>query len=326
MLRSSLALSILTQQPLRMINVRAKRNKPGLQAQHLASVQAAASICNATISGDRLGSTSISFHPGPVNAGNYHFKIGTAGATALVLHTIYLPLLLRAEGPSEVRIEGGTHALMAPSAEYLTTTWAGYLQTLGASIEVKVVRPGFFPRGGGLLEVKIAPSKLTGLQLTQQVEAPQPPELLATIGGKLPEHIAQRMLTRARQCLGDTTAGRIVLHPHTKSEGVVFSVISHYGPVSTVFFALGARGKPAEAVADEAVAEFEAYRASGCPVDPHAADQLLLPVVFAQGPTSYRTSAITQHLLTQRDVIQQFMKRTVRITGNLGEQGQIDVE
>jgi RNA 3'-phosphate cyclase len=315
MLRTSLALSMLTGQPVKLVHIRAKRSKPGLQAQHLASVQAAKTVCNATTSGDQLGSQTVTFHPNDVNGGSYYFKIGTAGATALVLHTIYLPLLLKAKEPSDVRIEGGTHALMAPSGEYLTTTWAGYLRQLGAQLEVNIARPGFFPKGGGLLEAKITPSKLTGWQAPEVTPSPAV-ELLATLGGKLPEHIGTRMLARARERLGQNTLGGVERYPHSKSEGVVFSVIARQHDMPTVFFALGARGKPAETVADEAVTDYETHVATGCPVDPHAADQLLLPLVFAQGESRYRTSEVTQHLLTQRDVIGQFMDRGVRIEGD----------
>jgi RNA 3'-terminal phosphate cyclase (ATP) len=315
MLRSSLALSMLTRQPVKLVHIRAKRSKPGLQAQHLASVQAAKTVCNATVSGDQLGSQTVTFHPNEVNGGNYYFKIGTAGATALVLHTIYLPLLLRAKEASEVRIEGGTHALMAPSGEYLTATWVGYLRLLGAHLDVDIARPGFFPKGGGLLEARITPSKLTGWQ-SPEVAATPTVELLATLGGKLPEHIGTRMLARAREQLGLNTPGKVVLFPHTKSEGVAFSVIARQHSVPGVFFALGARGKPAESVADEAVAEYETHLKTGFAVDPHAADQLLLPLMFAGGTSRYRTSEVTQHLLTQRDVIGQFLDRGVEIAGN----------
>ena len=142
MLRSSLALSILTKQPVRLQNIRARRPKPGLQAQHLASVQAAASISNAEVSGASIGSQSITFAPQSVAAGDYVFKIGTAGATVLLLHTVYLPLLLQGKATSTLRIEGGTHALAAPSAEYVIHTWRCYLQAFGADIQLAMVRPG----------------------------------------------------------------------------------------------------------------------------------------------------------------------------------------
>src|SRR4051812_12886624 len=108
-LRSSLALSILTGRPVRFQNLRARPAKTGLQTQHLRSVLPAAEICSATALGAELQSQFLTFIPGEVAAGDYHFQIGTAGATTLVLHTVYLPLILRGGGSSSVRVEGGTH-------------------------------------------------------------------------------------------------------------------------------------------------------------------------------------------------------------------------
>lgn len=328
MLRTGLALSILTQQPVRFVNIRAKRSKPGLQAQHLASVQAAASICGATLSGDALGSQSISFHPGTVQAGDYYFKIGTAGATTLVLHTVYLPLLLRGKATSTLRIEGGTHALMAPSGEYVTHTWAGYLQAFGANIEVQISKPGFFPKGGGILQATIQPSPtLVSLQATDELDTKRGPvECLATIGGKLPASIGERIVKQIQQRLGMQCAGNVVQHPHAKSEGVVATIFDKRGNIPSVFYALGARGKPSEKVADEAVDAYLAHRETGCAVDPHGADQILLPLAFARGSSAYTVSAVTQHLLTHCDLITRFVQRKIDIEGEIDQPGQVVVQ
>ncbi|MCI0376216.1 MAG: hypothetical protein L0215_01285, partial [Gemmataceae bacterium] len=164
-LRTSLALSLITRQPFRLCRIRAKRSKPGLQAQHLACVQAAAQIGNARARGDHLGSQELTFEPGEVNAGAYHFRIPTAGATALVLHAIYLPLAL-ANGPSEISIEGGTHVKAAPCFHFLDVTWRAYLDQLGIKIELQLDRFGFYPRGGGAIRARIeGNARLSGLQL-----------------------------------------------------------------------------------------------------------------------------------------------------------------
>src|SRR5713226_3877292 len=99
-LRTSLALSLLTGKAFHLFNIRAGRAKPGLQPQHLMSVRAAAAIGQAQTRGASRDSTDLVFEPGQVSSGRYHFAIGTAGATGLVLHTVYLPLALCGEGPS----------------------------------------------------------------------------------------------------------------------------------------------------------------------------------------------------------------------------------
>jgi RNA 3'-terminal phosphate cyclase (ATP) len=158
MLRSSLALSILTRTPIHLTNIRAKRPKPGLQAQHLQSVRAAATISSAQVEGDAIASQSLRFAPGDVQAGNYHFAIGTAGATALVLQTIALPLALRGAAASHVVISGGTHVKVSPCFHFLDTTWRAYLELAGLRVKVKLRRPGFYPRGGGVIEATIEPA------------------------------------------------------------------------------------------------------------------------------------------------------------------------
>src|SRR5437899_4671041 len=122
-LRTSLALSILTSRPFKLINIRAKRTRPGLQPQHLMCVRAAGAICGAIYKGASVGSSVLYFEPGDVKSGTYTFSIGTAGATGLVLHTVYLPLALRGREPSTVTITGGTHNPHAPCFHFNETTW-----------------------------------------------------------------------------------------------------------------------------------------------------------------------------------------------------------
>src|SRR5215475_4472130 len=118
-LRTSLALSLITGKAFHLHNLRAGRSKPGLQPQHLMSVRAAATIGQAKLRGATRGSQDLVFEPGAVQPGKYRFPIGTAGATGLVLHTVYLPLALRASGPSEVTLEGGTHVRASPCYHFL---------------------------------------------------------------------------------------------------------------------------------------------------------------------------------------------------------------
>src|SRR4051794_14489103 len=201
-LRTSLALSLLTGQPFRLRKVRANRKpKPGLQPQHLASVRAAAKIGRATVIGDTVGSSQLTFEPGPVSAGRFHFDIGTAGATALVLHTVYLPLAV-AGGPSEIVLEGGTHNEKAPCFHFLQTTWRAYLARLGLAVSIEMKRPGFYPRGGGLLVAQIHPWTVRKpLKLPGPVNLEKATVLSAAAG--LPSHVNNRQARRATVRLRD---------------------------------------------------------------------------------------------------------------------------
>jgi RNA 3'-terminal phosphate cyclase (ATP) len=141
-LRSALALSILTGTPFRLVNIRANRKPPGLKAQHAAAIKAAAAISGARFKGGQVGSNRLEFEPGEVVAGSHRFAIGTAGATGMVLHTVYLPLALRGEWDSELSIVGGTHGTTSPIFEFLRDTWAAHLRRMGIVVEVDLVRRG----------------------------------------------------------------------------------------------------------------------------------------------------------------------------------------
>ena len=324
-LRSSLALSLLTGKPFRLRNIRANRKpKPGLRPQHLMSVRAAAQIGQAKISGADVGSSTLTFEPGPVTPGRYQFAIGTAGATALVLHTIYLPLAL-CGGPSEIVLEGGTHVEKAPCFHFLQTTWRAYLKRLGINISLEMKRPGFYPRGGGLVVAHLQPCPaVRPLQLTHEIEVKS--ATIMSAGAGVPDHVATRQGRRAMVKL--RAAGIPSEVTHEEWEGGPGSVLTVTldAPVPTLFFGLGARGKPAEAVADEALDEVLPFLQTKAPVDPHSADQLLLPLCFAAGPSAYRVSEVTPHLTTNAAVIGLFLDRDIQIEGEHGKSGVMKVE
>src|SRR5262245_42112902 len=167
-LRSSLALALLTGQGFRLRNIRARRSPPGLRPQHLMSVLAAAEVGRAETRGASVGSASLDFVPHSVRAGDYHFRIGTAGATGLVLHTVHLPLALQ-DAPSTVTIEGGTHNDHSPCFHFLATTWREYMTHIGLPLKLTMDRPGFYPRGGGRIVANIpGGGRPRSLTLTQR--------------------------------------------------------------------------------------------------------------------------------------------------------------
>ena len=320
-LRTSLALSLLTGKGFHLSNIRAGRSKPGLQPQHLMCVRAAATIGQAQVRGASKGSSELRFEPGTIIPGKYHFAIGTAGATSLVLHTVYLPLAL-AGAASELTIDGGTHVRACPCFHFLDTTWRGYMKLLGLEVEVKMRRPGFYPRGGGLLQGHIEPCKrLHGLRLDHITPAARIIGFSAVAG--LPEHIARRQAQRACKRLHS-----LGLPVHVNEEiwqggpGSVLALILNTQPVPTMFFSLGERGKPAERVADEAVAQVVRFhQAETNAMDEHSADQILLPLAMAEGPSTFAVATITSHLLTNAAVICQFLEREIRVEGREGEPG-----
>ncbi|HEV3387024.1 MAG TPA: RNA 3'-terminal phosphate cyclase [Gemmata sp.] len=323
-LRSALTLSILTGRPFKLINIRANRAKPGLQPQHLMCVRAANTICNGNYKGGSIGSAVLYFEPGSVKPGKYTFSIGTAGATSLVLHTIYLPLALRCELSSEIIITGGTHNQHAPCYHFLETTWAAYLTRLGIKVELEMIRPGFYPRGGGEIRAIIHPcAQVHGLALTNKVEMSTAGGFSAYAGlpGSVGRKQARRMSVRLKS---QGIESHIPIEEwEAANPGTVAAIIFRQSPVPTLFFGLGEKGKPAEAVADDAADEAIAFRNANCPVDPHSADQLLLPLAFGPDASEYRTSQVTRHLTTNIEIVRKFVAREIGVDAEEGNPGTV---
>lgn len=325
-LRTALAMSLLTKTPIQIHKIRANRKpKPGLQPQHLMGVRAAAEIGNARVDGDRIGSSALSFIPGDITGGDYRFPIRTAGATSLVLHTVYLPLFLGAKEPSRVIIEGGTHVSHSPCYHFLERTWAKYLGRLGLPITLRMNRPGFYPRGGGEIEATINPvEKVSAVNFTDSVTHTRA-EVVGAVAG-LDADVGKRLARKATVLLRDQGLEvESSVEEWENGPAAIVMITLPGGPVPALVSGLGSRGKPADAVAADAVAELKPHLASHAPVDPHSADQLLLPLAFADGESVFHVSEVTQHLLTNADVIQMFGRATVEIEGEEGAPGLVRV-
>ena len=324
-LRSSLTLSLLTGQPVEFFQIRAKRDKPGLGFQHLMAVQAAARISRAHVEGDRIGSQRLSFTPGRILPGDYHFDIGTAGATALVLQTILLPLAL-AKAPSRVTVTGGTHVPRSPCFHYLDWQWRAFLTRLGLNVELYMEMAGFFPEGGGAVRAVLPGGAcMRGLQLRErgELQRVRGVSAVANLAEEIGERQRARALRRLRELGCDVRITSEALPAN--SRGTALVLLAEFAHSQACFVALGARGKRAEQVADEAADELLNFLATDGAVDRWLADQLLLPLAFAGQPSMLRTSEVTTHLLTNADVIRQFLPTRIVIDGLVGEPGTLQV-
>ena len=324
-LRTSLSLSLVTGKAFRLRNIRAGRSKPGLQPQHLMSVRAAAEVGQAAVSGAALGSTELSFEPGEVRPGRYTFDIRTAGATGLVLHTLYLPLAYRAGVPSELTLKGGTHVTASPCFHFLDGTWRAYMELLGLRIKLNMFRSGFYPRGGGVVDVVIQPCPFllgfNGQSITKPTKAS-----IVSVTASLPEHIRRRQSRRIEYRLRESGLKLSVEEEQWEGgPGTVVLVSLDTQPVPTIFFGLGALRKPAENVADEAADQVLEYLAGEPAVDSHSADQLLLPLSLADGPSIFSTCSVSSHLTTNSSVIQRFVERKIEVSGDEGKPGIVRI-
>jgi len=303
-LRTSLALALLTGQPFRIERIRARRPRPGLMRQHLTAVQAAAEVGRAELHGAEIGSLELTFAPGAVRPGDYRFAVGSAGSTTLVLQTV-LPPLLCSPGPSTLHLEGGTHNPYAPPFESLQRTFLPLLARMGPQVSATLVRPGFYPAGGGLIDVHIEPSpRLAPLELLERGTVRR---IRATaVVSRLPRSIAERELHRIGERLRLEPANlHAVEVQDALGPGNVVWIEIEAEKVTEVFTGFGERGVRTEAVADAVAHRAQRYLDADVPVGPHLADQLLLPLALARCG-AFRTSALTAHAQTNLDVIHRF--------------------
>lgn len=310
-LRTSLALSMCTGQPFALTRIRAGRAKPGLMRQHLTCVNAAADICGAAVEGAELHSQALTFTPGRVRAGDYSFNVGTAGSCTLVLQTVW-PALMLADTPSQLKLGGGTHNPMAPPFHFLERSYAPLLRKLGAESELVLRRLGFYPAGGGEIDVKIWPAgdrlqpfdlNDRGAKLDAYAECFSP---------ALPRSVARRELQQLGSDLGwcDTQLREGASRQNEGPGNALLATLS-YEHVCEVFTGFGEKGVSAEQVARDVVLEVRAYQISHAALAPHLADQWALPLALAVwrrgGEASYTCTALTPHATTNFDMIERFL-------------------
>jgi RNA 3'-terminal phosphate cyclase (ATP) len=301
-LRTSLALSMVTGEPVRIVQVRAKRKQPGLKQQHLTALRAAAEVCGAGVAGDELRSREVEFRPGAIRAGRYRFDVGTAGSATLVLQTV-LPALLKADEPSQVEVSGGTHNPWSPPFDYLDRVFSPLLERMGHRLGLTLDRHGFFPAGGGRIRADIRPGKKTmPLELTRRGELERT-EARALVS-RLPVTIAEREVNLIAQRLGwkTTTAYEV----EAACPGNACFAALEFEEVTELFTGFGKRGKPAERVAADVVREVRNYLRSDAAVGEHLADQLLLPMALFDGGSFVATHS-SSHARTNLRVIEEFM-------------------
>jgi len=314
--RSVVALSLVTGRAVRIENIRAGRPKQGLMRQHLTAVQAAAEVGRARVEGDEIGSRALTFRPATVKPGNYSFHVGTAGSATLVLQTV-LPALLMAEAPSKIILEGGTHNPWAPPFDFLDKTFFPLVNRMGPHVRAELSRYGFYPAGGGKFTVWIKPAAaLTGFDLLDRGEITS--HRARAIVANLPRHIAEReMRTIAGKTNWEKRCFAVEEVTDAAGPGNIVLIELESPHVTEVFSGFGRHGVRAERVAADVLKEAREYEEANVPVGPHLADQLMLPLgvsAYQNVPTAgqvggaFRTLSLSTHARTHLDVLRQMLE------------------
>jgi len=320
-LRTGLALSMITGQPVEFFNLRVKRPNPGLQPQHLTAIHAAATISNARVEGAMIGSTELRFEPNEVAGGEFLFDIedisgqGSAGAVMLVAQTVILPLALKGQS-AKITILGGTHVGWSPGTDYVEFVYLPALRHFGVNARVETLEGGFYPRGGGRAVVYVEPAQLPLKPIDWRERGKLKTVRLIFTLSNLPENILRRGDQAA-----ETLVGLIGLRPEfvhrvlpSRGFGLSVTLAAEAEQGYAGFIRLGRRGVAIEQVVEEAWDEFTKWAKTRAAVDYFLADQLILPALFASGPSAWTTHRATSHLRTLLWLVPQFVRTGVELT------------
>ncbi len=330
-LRTALSLSCLKQKPFKIFNIRKNRSKPGLMPQHLTCVKAAQLISGAEVKGDSIGSTELIFLPHEIKSGDYYFDVGTAGSTSLVLQTL-IPALAFAKTKTSITLKGGTHVPFSPCFDYIKNVFAKFLEQIGLKIEVIIDNYGFYPEGGGKIRATIYPAeKIMSLNIMERGKIIK----LSGISGvgNLPLSVAERQknalikkLISELNIFNETLSNNIdILSLAAFGQGTYVFLFSEFENSFAGFSSIGEKGKRAEIVGEEAAKGFINYYLTEASLDPHITDQIVLYLSLCSEESSFKTSCITEHLLTNLWVIEHFINFKYVIDGDNGKHGFIKI-
>lgn len=324
-LRGALALSALTGKPVRLTRIRARRCSCGLKPQHLRLIETMARLCDAYVEGATIGSQTLLFEPRGELRPEAVIEVETAGSVMLLLQTLFLPLAFSGR-VSRLRLLGVTHASRSPSFETVAGLWLPMLERIGYRATATLSAVGFAPRGGGIVSATIEPvSRLQPLRLIERGRLLRVSGL-STVAG-LDRSVAERqgrhVVSRLQglQVPVEVTPGVV----SASVPGAFVHLTAEFEHIRQSFFAPGQLGKPAEIVAGDAVDALLASLGAGGAVDQHLANQLLLPLCFADGVSEIATSRVSEHLLATAELIGRFLSEIVGVCGSVGDPGMIVV-
>lgn len=327
-LRTSISLSALTLRPVRVTNIRANRPQPGLKKQHLGGVELTARLVNANVDGLKVGSTEVEFQPKERSGGEFVLDVGTAGSISLLLQAALLPATL-APNPVTFKLRGGTDVNWSPPIDYLREVFVRVLAKLGPSIEIRQIRRGHYPRGGGEVVCRVAP--VQHLKNIKSVHFDKVKEISGISHCvRLPEHIAARQAASATDILQERLGIKAVIRtesypknndPHlSPGSGIVIWAIAENSSVLGAD-GLGEKGERAELVGTKAALRLVDELSTGKAIDSHLCDMIVPYLAVAEGVSEVGVTEITSHLMTNVWTIKKILGTKIEIDGDIGDSG-----
>ena len=321
--RNSVALASLLGKEIKIENIRARRDKPGLRAQHLKVIQACQEMCQGVVENAVVGSKEIIYVPRErFRGGEYRWDIGTAGSTTMLAQSL-LSLACFASRASKFKLEGGLFQDFAPSAYHMKFVLLPLLERMGIQAKLDIIRPGYVPKGGGIIEIEVEPVKrLKPLDLTEQGK------ILAIKGIALSSHlkernVSHRMAAECRRVLssyGYKAEIEEIYDESSLQEGAALAIYAEMGSGSRIGSDRAGRpGRSSESIGRYVAQSFIEDSRSGAVVDRYIADQLIIYAGLAEGTTRYLIPRITEHVETNLWLIEEFLGARTKVSGNLVE-------
>jgi len=332
-LRNSIAISALTGKPIKIENIRVKRENPGLRPQHLLAVKAIAELCDAQLEGAYIGSRELKFIPSRIKGGNFYFDVGTAGSISLVLQAV-LPVLAFADSDSKITIKGGTAVPKAPTIEYLSQVLFKYLNKMGLKVNLEIQRHGFYPRGGGLVNVFVERTDELSPLILEKFGALEHLSIYSYSEG-LPCHVVDREVSSSLSLLSRKSINEDLIsiekrcnEPRSNNIGNFFIITAKGSNASVIGYdKVGMKGLPAEKVAEEPTRELlENIFTTNAAVDMHAGDQLLIWMSLAKGESSIFTHKYTMHAYTTLYLLKKLLAIEFEVIGEIDKPARIKIK
>jgi RNA 3'-terminal phosphate cyclase (ATP) len=309
-LRTAISLSAISGKPIEVTNIRANRTNPGLRPQHLAGIKIIADLFHAKSENLKVGAEWIRFSPSDkFEGGSIKFDIGTAGSIPLILMTV-VPAVSLSNNSLQIEVTGGTDVKASPTIDYIKHIVAKSYLSIGPKFSVDVLKRGYYPKGGGVVQCTIKPCKTPStieLLATQYLE----PKIIS-VCSQLPVHVAKRQISSALialekkdiRCSNYTASIETSISP---GSSILIYSAADFG-LYVGGDSIGELGKRAESVGTEAAMRFLDSTLAQATVDPFLADMLVLPLALSKGRSRYRVARVTQHLLTNLHIVSEIVR------------------
>ncbi len=328
--RTSVAMSAVTQEPVKITNIRANRPNPGLSAQHFSAIDSVARLCSAEVGGLSIGSREIEFKPGSIEHGKLNIDVGTAGSVTMVLQALMIPAM-HVKGEIVINIRGGTDVRWSPPVDYLRFVTLPILKKFGYSGEIELLKRGFYPKGGGKINVKISGvGKLDKIDLNERGSIKGVFGISHAHASLKKAEVAKRQLKTARPMIFNEISKLITQKSGLNADMDFINIKQEYSDTlsygsgitlwaefeNTVIGSdsLGDKGKRAEIVGHEAAENLIKEINSGACLDKHMADQIIPYIALSGGYA--KVSEVTEHTRTNVEIVNKF-GFNVKLEGNV---------